>query len=1102
MNDVRAWLESLGLGEYAQAFDTNRIDADVLPHLTEQDLADLGLPIGPRRKILVAIRSRAEKPTGPTQGEPAGSLPRSAERRHITVMFCDLVGSTALSEALDAEDLRIVMRTYQQAAGAVIERYGGHVAQYLGDGLLTYFGWPAAHEDDAERAVRAALEIVSKVNALAFPTPLQVRIGIASGPVVVGEIGAGDAAASKLAVGETPNLAARIQGLAGAGELVISASTRRLVGATFELFDLGAHSLKGIAEPVQVWGVSRIAPTEGRFEAMRGARLTPFVGRDPELALLLDRWEQAKDREGQVVLLSGEPGIGKSRLTQVLRERVSDDLHTLLRYQCSPYHTSSALYPVIDQLQRLAGLDPTDRAQTKLDKMETLLHSRGDDVPAVGSLFAALLSIDAAGRYTPWQLTPQAQKEATLKALVGQVLARAEQQPVLMIFEDAHWIDPTTQEFLDLLLPAIASERVLAVITHRPEYQPPWARLAQVTSLALARLRRSQAVLMTENVSGGKLLPKEVLDQIILKTDGVPLFVEELTKTVLESGLVTEVDGVYRLAAPLPGLSIPSTLQDSLMARLDRAAPMREVAQVGACIGRQFSREVLAAVSSLDPDALDGALQELLDAELIFRTGVPPNATYTFKHALVQDAAYNSLLKLERQTIHGRIAETLRSGVSAVAESAPETLAYHYMHAALYEMAAVYWRLAAERASIRFANAEAIAHARNGLAALARTPQSAERVASELALRMSLVASLRIGDHHDEALAELQRAQELATEHHRVLALSRIHHARGNIYFPLGQVERCFAEHQAALRFASLAHSTEDEARALGGICDAHYVGGRLLQAHDYADRCLTLCRERGLEAIEVAYLPMRAAIHMYCLRFEQALDDCRSVVALAARVGQSRAEIVSRSTSCWVLLEQQEFAMAEEHASRGVDVAQRIGARRLIPAFSDSLARLRLHAGDRAGAVELLESAWAISRETGVTQLGPIVLGALALATPDPARRREALREGQALLERGCVSHNYFWFYRYAIDVSLAEGDWDAADTYARSLEHYFHAEPMPWSDFIIARGQALAGLGRRGPQKQIISELRRVRDDAAALGLKTELERLDTVLESASAT
>ncbi len=538
------------------------------------------------------------------------------------------------------------------------------------------------------------------------------------------------------------------------------------------------------------------------------------------------------------------------------------------------------------------------------------------------------------------------------------------------------------------------------------------------------------------------------------------------------------------------------------MARLDRAVPMREVAQVGACIGRQFSRDLLAAVSPLDANALDDALAPVGGCRVGFShrqgAGTPAIRSST-RWCRTPPTVACSRSSGRRSTAASP--KRCSPVFADIAASNPETLAHHYTEAAVFEQAAVYWRLAAERASARFANTEAIAHARQGLAALARLPAGAERVDSELALRMSLVASLRISDRHDEALEELQAAETLATEHKRVLALSRIHHSRGNIYFPLGQVERCFAEHQAALHFAGLAHSTEDEARALGGICDAHYMAGRLRRAHDYVDRCVTLCRGHGLEAIEIAYLPMRAATHMYCLQFEQGLEDCRSVIDLAARVGQARAEIVSRSTSCWVLLEQREFALAEEHARRGVDVANRIGARRLIPAFSDPLAQIRLHAGDRAGAVKLLESGWAISQETGVTQVGPCVLGALALVTTDPVRRREALREGQAILEKGCASHNYFWFYRRAIEVSLTENDWDAADAYARALQSYFHAEPVPWANFITARGQALAELGRQGPDERVVVELRRLRDDATRLGLKTDVERLDAALESGRA-
>ncbi|MGH8677663.1 MAG: AAA family ATPase, partial [Burkholderiales bacterium] len=741
MNDVRSWLEKLGLGEYAQSFEANRIDAAVLPHLTEQDLSNLGLPIGPRRKILVAIRSLNER--------PGGASSAAAERRHITVMFCDLVGSTTLSELLDEEDLRDLIRAYQQAAGAAIERYDGHVAQYLGDGLMSYFGWPAAHEDDAERAIRASLEVVGAVKAVAAPKPLQVRIGIASGPVVVGESGADDASLPELAVGETPNLAARLQGIAGPDEVVIAASTRRLVGAAFDLEDIGKQTLKGIAAPMHTWRVTGVAQAQGRFEAAHIGRLTPFVGRESELALLNQRWQQVKNGEGQVVLVCGEPGIGKSRLAQMLREGLSGEPHAQLRYQCSPYHTNSALYPVIEQLKGAAGFDREDDLASKTDKMETLLRAAFVDISAVAPLFAALLSLDGTERYPRLNVDPQRQKHETLKALAGQIAALAAKQPVLMIFEDAHWIDPTTQQALDLIVPAIAGQHVLAVITSRPEYPVSWTGLGHLLQLAVTRFDHGQAGLMVQKLTGSKTLPKEVLEHIVVRTDGVPLFLEELTKTVLESSLLEEGELVYHLTGSLPDFAIPFSLQDSLMARLDRLASGREIAQIGACIGRQFSHDLLAAVSGRASSALDDALAQLVDAELVFHVRTSPSAAYMFKHALVQDAAYNSLLRTHRATIHQRIGETLLAHFPEVAESAPETLAHHFTEGAMFEKAVGYWRIAAERASARYANIEAIGQYKKGLATCARLPDGGEQVELELALRMGLIASLRMADRYD-----------------------------------------------------------------------------------------------------------------------------------------------------------------------------------------------------------------------------------------------------------------------------------------------------------------------------------------------------------------
>ena len=754
MMDVGQWLAGLGLEKYAELFAEHEIGEDALPHVTEEDLTAIGVALGARRQILAALPAL-------TEPAPLPAPPQEAERRQITVMFCDLVGSTALSEQLDPEDLRALMQDYQKAAGSVIERYEGHVAQYLGDGLMTYFGWPQAHEDDAERAVRASLEIVEAVKAM----ELQVRVGIATGPVVVGETGAGDASVPKLAVGETPNLAARLQGLAGADEIVVGPSTRRLLGGTFELVNMGQQTLKGIVEPVPAHRITGIATTEGRFEAQH-QHLTPLVGREAEMAMVMARWEQAKAGEGQVIVLGGEPGIGKSRITQALRERVAEEPHTRLRYQCSPYHTNSALHPVIEQLERAAGFERDDGPDDKLDKLERLLPDG-----AGRALVSSLLSLPVE-RYPALAMSPQKQKEETLRLLAGMATALAADAPVLLIFEDAHWIDPTSQELLDLIVPAVSGHRVLAVITHRPEYTPPWTGQGHVAPLALTRLGRADAAAMVARVSDTPL-PGDILDQIVAKTDGVPLFVEELTKTVLESGVET-------------ASAIPETLQDSLMARLDRLSPVKEVAQIGACIGREFSHELLAAVSRLGDNELTDALQQLVTSELVYRSGT----TYTFKHALVQDAAYNSLLKSRRQQLHTNIARALIEKDATIAESEPELLAHHYTQAGLTEEAIPHWLAAGQNAAERSAYIEAVNHMRHGLSLLKSLPASSDRAERELILLNHLATPIMYtkGYAAPEAGEIYERLHELCSQvgagihiFQALSGISQYHMVRGDV---------------------------------------------------------------------------------------------------------------------------------------------------------------------------------------------------------------------------------------------------------------------------------------------------------------------------------
>ena len=763
---IDQWLKGLGFSKYLGLFAEHEIGLDVLPDLTDADFEKLGIPLGDRKRLLKAIASLSDRPEERAAPEAPPALSPEAERRQLTVMFCDLVGSTALSETLDPEDLREVIHTYQECCAGVVARFAGFIARYMGDGLLVYFGYPQAHEDDAERAIRAGLGIVEAVGELRprDDLTLQVRVGIATGLVVAGDhIGEG-ASEEKAVVGETPNLAARLQGFAEPDTVVIAPSTYRLAGGLFVCDDLGPQQLKGISEPVPAYRVREAGHAPSRFEATAERRLTPLVGREEEIALLLKRWDQAKDGEGQVVLLSGEAGVGKSRIVRSFRERLEDELRNRVLYYCSSYHQNSAFYPAIDQLERSLRFEKEDGAAAKLDKLEAVLDDLGLPVPEIAPLLASLLSLPAGDRYPPPPPDAEEMKKKILETLVAVFEAMASRDPVLMVVEDVHWIDPSTLELLDLLIEHLRSARVVLVVTYRPEFDSPWGGHAHVTGLTLNRLSRRESAAMIARVAGGKALPEEVLGEIVAKTDGVPLFVEELTKTVLESDLLDDAGDRYVLSGPLPPLAIPASLQDSLMARLDRLASVKEVAQLAATLGRRFSHELLAAVSPLKGKELDDALSQLLSAGLIYRHGLPPDVTYEFKHALVQDAAYESLLRSRRRQLHARIAEVLEDRFPERAEGEPELLAHHYTEAGLAEHAIPYWRQAGQRAAERSAYPESIAHLYKGLELLMGLPDSPERDRSELGLRITLGPALMSfkGMGMEEVEQTYTRARKLA----------------------------------------------------------------------------------------------------------------------------------------------------------------------------------------------------------------------------------------------------------------------------------------------------------------------------------------------------
>ena len=829
---VSAWLESLGLGTYAEAFQHHAITWEVLPELNQGDLESLGVLLGHRKTLLRAIAQLSSRADLPGPGSPPSAVSPSpspvppeceqAERRQLTVMFCDLVNSTALSRQLDPEDLQEVIRRFLDACSHTIGRFNGYIAKYMGDGMLVYFGYPQAHEHDAERAVHSGLAILETVKALNHDNPhpefgLAARIGIATGRVVVGELMGQDTATERSVFGDTPNLAARLQALATPNQLIIDPVTKRLVGQEFEFADLGAVSLKGFDTPVQAWQVLNARLSASRFESHRSSHLTTFVGREQELALLLGRWHEAVGGEGQVVLLCGEAGIGKSRIVRSLGDRLADERSQRVLFQCSPYHTNTALYPAITFLRQAAGLATQDSAQAQLEKLNVMARERGIENQATVSLLADLLSIPSAHRDPPLTVSAETRKDMTLEALVQYLQRLAEGRPVLFIVEDAHWLDPTTLDLLTRIIGRIRQMRVLALITFRPEFKPVWAEYSHVTSLTLSRLPRRQSAELVAAMTGGKALPPEVQQAILAKTDGVPLYLEEMTENVLESGLLTEGNDAFALKGPLQELPIPDSLHALLMERVDRLGPAKDIVQTGAAIGREFSYELVQATVEMPDSQLRQALDRFIASGLIFQEGEIPLATYHFKHALVQDAAYSTLPKKPRRVLHARIAKTLERQFAERVTREPELLAYHYEQAGLAGPAVQYWHRAARRSAERSANIEALNHFQRALELLKELPPGPERNALELELLLARGAPLLSvkGYASDDMEHNYRRAKELLEE----------------------------------------TSGSEQQFLAIRGLWAFHLVRGHLANARGLADNLLALAhREQRLDLLIEAH--------------------------------------------------------------------------------------------------------------------------------------------------------------------------------------------------------------------------------------------------------
>jgi class 3 adenylate cyclase/predicted ATPase len=934
MQAIADWLKKLGMSEYAQRFAENRIDYSILRDLTDQDLKDLGVVLGDRRKMLRAIAELAGNASVTAQlaAPPEPKPGNEAERRHLTVMICDLVGSTALSARLDPEDLRAVIDAYHAACARIVLTYDGFLAEFRGDGILAYFGYPLAHEDDAERTVRAGLDIIAAVASVETRAaePLAVRIGIATGLVVVGEFSGGSALRQHALVGDTPNLAARLQDLAEPGTIVIAASTRRLLGDVFRLRDLGRHDVKGIADPVAAWAVEEVSASESRFEAARVAGLTDLIGRQDELDFLLERQRLAWKGKGQIVLISGEPGIGKSRLTAALAQRIANVPHTSLRYQCSPYHTNSALRPFIAQLERAARFKPDDTTEQRLDKLEAVLAMGGSRAHAA-PLFAALLSIPFGERYPPIALSPTQQRRRTLAALLDQFEGLARQQPILFVFEDTHWADATSLELLDLTVERVRQLPVLAIFSFRPEFEPPWVGLPNVSALTLGRLDRRDVENMVARVTGGRVLPAEVMKQIVAKTDGNPLFVEELTKAVLEAGILVENADGYRLAGPLPPLAIPATLQDSLMARLDRLAPVKEISQIGAVIGREFSYSLVRSLVGRDETALKNALAQLEQAELVFRRGEFPEAVYSFKHALVRDAAYESMLKSRRSQMHGQIARALEETFPDIVASQPEIIAHHFSQAGLVEPAIRYWLQAGNLALSRSANA-AVGHLEQGLKLIPSIDSPMLRNKSELLLQTSLGNSLRTtkgwsADSVKHAYARaLQLCRDSGLDEHTFPAV-----------FGLWTWNFLRALREAQALAESLLNTAETVGDSVYKVLAHEALGftlfaqGRFAAAHMELKRSIGLCEDSNAAAyLDVSAQDPRVHVRLYdgmtlCLLGypDQALRLCAEARRYADGSRHPFSEAMARTISLRVHQFRGEAAVVASHASAAIKLCE-----------------------------------------------------------------------------------------------------------------------------------------------------------------------------------
>ena len=1002
-----------------------------------------------------------------------GSPESSSERRQLTVMFCDLVGSTALSTQLDPEDLGHVIADFRAACTNAVARFGGSVAKYMGDGALIYFGYPEAYEDAATRAILAGLALIESVVAFRRSNPKfpQVRIGIATGTVVVGELIGEGASHERVAVGETLNLAARLQALAAPDSVVISESTWTLAGGAFNYEDLGPQILKGIPTPARAWAVVGENSAEGRFAARMSKGVTPLVGRIDEIGMMRQRWERALEGDGQIVLLSAPAGIGKSRITQAFRKSLGENGPICIQFFCSPYHTNSPLYPFTRQLEFAAGLDRSQTPDEKLDRLEAVIEGPADVVAEAAPLLAALLLIPYAQRYSQLEtlMTDLVRKQRTMLVIEEQLALLSARGPVLVVFEDAHWADPTSIELLERILRRVAGLPAMVIANFRPEFASPWRGLGHVTLLTLNQLGRRQIHELIEKTAAGVTLPEPVIEQIVEKSEGIPLFVEEITRSVLASGALEERDGQYRLKDADASVVIPATLQDSLVARLDRLGPAKDVALAASIIGQEFSFELVEALLSLKGQSLAAALERLVQADIVAQRGEPPTARYSFKHALIRDAAYQTILKSRKRDLHRRVAETLEGGYHDVAHTEPEVLAHHYTEADVKERALEFWRRAAVKASASLAHAEAAGHLRKGMAIVATLPEGATRDEWELAF-LTLMGPAHMaleGWDSPSAHATYERARVLASRLGRMQDIFRSLWGLWMGAHSAGQHMRAGPLLDEMYELLKRTDEAEYVVQAHHAAGSQMHAEGKLQRAKYYTDQCLSAYRTDTHGNLAMTYgahdpgccsLGMAASALLMLGYPDQAHEASLKALSLGRQVdfqtGIAHTSLY-RAALCIML---NEPSLAAESISEALEVSERLklgpylhplalcdgwirafngnveeGLRRSeqalatiranptgkyqLPLRTAFVGQIRMLAGDIDGALTLFADALAVARGNGelfyVAEILRLTAEALlAGAAPDRSQVESCLVEA---LEVARSQEAKFWELRAA---------------------------------------------------------------------------------------